>query len=65
MTNPKLPASSEKHNSQNDNLPAQTGFKEIDLRMAYRALIDGFLQSGMEETDNDQNQRAKPDDGDL
>ena len=59
MTNPKIPASSEKHNAQNANLPPQTGFKEIDLKIAYRALIEGFLQSGMEETDNDQNQEAR------
>jgi hypothetical protein len=29
----------------------QTGFKEIDLMIAYRALIDGFLQSGYNETE--------------
>lgn len=61
MIDPKHLVSAVEQAIQNDNLPEQTGFKQIDLKIAYRALIDGFLQLDMEETDNNQNQGAKPD----
>lgn len=61
MTNPKHPVPPVEQATQNDHTSTRIGFKEIDLKIAYRALIDGFLQSGLEEIEEEHNQPAQSD----